>query len=62
MNLSGARTAALKVVAANSRGGSAEAVERTFGAVARLWNEKVARHKNDSWQYQERRLGDDGYS
>jgi integrase len=56
MNLSQARTAALKVVTAISRGGSAEAIERTFGAVAKHWVEKVAKRKNDSWQYQERRL------
>ena len=56
MNLSEARAAALKVVAAISRGGSAEAVERTFGAVAKHWIEKVAQRKNESWQYQERRL------
>ncbi|HEX8667119.1 MAG TPA: tyrosine-type recombinase/integrase [Allosphingosinicella sp.] len=56
MNLSEARAAALKVIAAISRGGNAEAVERTFGAVAKHWIEKVAQRKNDSWQYQERRL------
>ena len=56
MNLSEARVAALKVIAAISRGGNAEAVERTFGAVAKHWIEKVAKRKNDSWQYQERRL------
>lgn len=56
MNLTEARTAALKVVAAISRGGSAEAVERTFGALANHWIEKVAQRNNDSWQYQERRL------
>ncbi|MBX3562704.1 MAG: tyrosine-type recombinase/integrase [Sphingomonas sp.] len=56
MNLSEARTAALKVISAISRGGSAEAVERTFGAVAYHWIEKVAQRKNDSWEYQRRRL------
>jgi integrase len=56
MNLSEARATALKVIAAISRGGNAEAVERTFGAVAKHWIEKVAQRKNDSWQYQERRL------
>jgi integrase len=56
MNLSEARTAALKVIAAIARGGSAEAVERTFGALAKHWIEKVAQRKNNSWQYQERRL------
>ena len=56
MNLTEARTAALKLVAAIARGGSAEAVERTFGAVADHWIKKVAKPKNDSWRLQERRL------
>lgn len=56
MDLTGARTAALKLVAAIARGGSAEAVERTFGAVAEHWIKKVAKPKNDSWRLQERRL------
>jgi hypothetical protein len=38
------------------RDGGAEAVERTFGAVASHWIEKVAKPKNDSWKLQERRL------
>ncbi|TMJ16307.1 MAG: DUF4102 domain-containing protein [Alphaproteobacteria bacterium] len=56
MDLTEARTAALKLVAAIARGGSAEAVERTFGAVAEHWIKKVAKPKNDSWRLQERRL------
>ncbi|HEY0013270.1 MAG TPA: integrase arm-type DNA-binding domain-containing protein [Allosphingosinicella sp.] len=56
MDLTDARTAALKLVAAIARGGSADAVERTFGAVAEHWIKKVAKPKNDSWRLQERRL------
>jgi len=56
MDLTDARTAALKLVAAIAKGGSAEAVERTFGAVAEHWIKKVAKPKNDSWRLQERRL------
>jgi integrase len=56
MNLTDARTAAAKLVAAIARGGSTEAVERTFGAVAEHWIKKVAKPKNDSWRLQERRL------
>lgn len=40
MDLTDARTAALKLVAAIARGGSTEAVERTFGAVAEHWINK----------------------
>lgn len=56
MNLSEARAAALKLIAAIARGGSAEAAERTFGAVAQHWIEKVAQPRNDSWRLQERQL------
>lgn len=56
MDLTEARTAALKLVAAIARDGSAEAVERTFGAIAEHWIKKVAKPKNDSWRLQERRL------
>lgn len=56
MDLTQARTAALKLVAAIARGGSAEAVERTFGAVAGHWIKVVAKPKTDSWRLQERRL------
>lgn len=56
MNVAEARTAALKHIAAISRGGSAEAVERTFGAVAQHWIKKVAQPRNDSWRFQERQL------
>jgi hypothetical protein len=45
MDLTEARTAALKLVAAIARGGSAEAVERTFGALAstglRRWLSRI---------------------
>jgi integrase len=56
MDLADARTAALKLVAAIAKGGNGEAVERTFGAVAEHWIDKVAKPKNDSWRLQERRL------
>ena len=56
MNLTEARAAALKLIAAIARGGSTEAVERTFGAVAQHWIKKVAQPRNDSWRLQERRL------
>lgn len=56
MNLTEARSAALTLIAAIARGGSAEAVERTFGAVAQHWIETVAKPRNDSWRLQERRL------
>lgn len=56
MDLTEARTAALKLVAAIAKGGTTEAVERTFGAVAEHWLNKVAKPKNDSWRLQERRL------
>jgi hypothetical protein len=56
MDLTEAGTAALKLVAAIARGGSTEAVERTFGAVAGHWIKVVAKPKNDSWRLQERRL------
>lgn len=56
MRLAAARTAAEKLLEAISRDGSADAVERTFGAVAEAWIEKVAKPKNDSWKRQKRRL------
>lgn len=56
LNLADARIAALKLISAIARGGSAEAIERTFGAVASHWIEKVAKPKNDSWRNQARRL------
>jgi integrase len=56
MGLAAARSAAERLLEALERDGSAEAVERTFGAVAAHWIEKVAKPKNDSWRLQERRL------
>jgi integrase len=56
MGLAAARSAAERLLEALERDGSAEAVERTFGAVAGHWIEKVAKPKNDSWRLQERRL------
>ncbi len=56
MGLSAARTAAEKLLGVIARDGSTEAVDRTFGAVAELWIDKVAKPKNDSWRLQERRL------
>jgi integrase len=56
MKLAAARTAAERLLEAIARDGSADAVERTFGAVADFWIERVAKPKNDSWRQQERRL------
>jgi len=56
MNLAEARAAALKLVSAMARGGGAEVIDRTFGAVADYWIEKVAKRRNDSWHLQERML------
>ena len=56
MGLSAARTAAEKLLGAIARDGSTEAIDRTFGAVAELWIDKVAKPKNDTWRLQERRL------
>ncbi len=56
MKLAAARTAAERLLEAIARDGSADAVDRTFGAVAALWIDKVAKPKNDSWRQQERRL------
>jgi integrase len=56
MPLSAARTAAEQLLTALDRDGSAEALTRTFGAVAEAWIGKVAKLKNDSWKLQERRL------
>ncbi|HET8749228.1 MAG TPA: Arm DNA-binding domain-containing protein, partial [Sphingomicrobium sp.] len=56
MKLANARDAALKLITAIARDGSTEALERTFGAVAEHWIEKVAKPKNDSWRLQLRRL------
>ncbi|HUE80293.1 MAG TPA: tyrosine-type recombinase/integrase [Sphingomicrobium sp.] len=56
MKLAAARTAAERLLEAIARDGTAEAVDRTFGAVADAWIDKVAKPKNDSWQQQKRRL------
>lgn len=56
MGLATARMEAERLIEAIARGGSAEAVERTFGAVADFWIKNVAMVKNDSWRLQERQL------
>jgi integrase len=56
MKLADAREAALKTMEAVARSGSAEVLERTFGALAEYWVKNVARPKNDSWKNQERTL------
>lgn len=56
MKLADARSAAEKLLQAIARGGSTGAAERTFGAVAEHWIEKVAKPKDDSWRLQQRRL------
>lgn len=56
LRLAAARKAAEKGLEAIARDGSTDALERTFGAVAEAWIEKVAKPKNDSWRLQERRL------
>lgn len=55
MGLASARTAAEKALAAIERDGSTEAIDRTFGAVAAHWLEKV-KDRNKSWRLQERRI------
>jgi integrase len=56
MGLAAARAAAERLLSALGRDGSTEALDRTFGAVADAWIEKVAKPKNDSWQQQQRRF------
>lgn len=56
MKLAEARDAALRLISAIARDGSAEALDRTFGAVAKYWIEKVAKPNNNSWRNQERML------
>jgi integrase len=56
MGLGAARTAAERLLGALARDGSTEAIDRTFGAVAEAWVDKVAKPKNSSWRLQERRL------
>jgi integrase len=56
MGLAAAREAAERVLTALERDGTTEAADRTFGAVATYWIDKVAKPKNSSWKLQERRL------
>lgn len=56
MRLSVARKAAEKLLEAIAKDGSTEAIDRTFGAAAEDWIDKVAKPKNSSWKLQERRL------
>jgi integrase len=56
MKLVEAREAALRAVEAVARSGSAEVLERTFGALAEHWIKNVAKPNNDSWKNQERAL------
>lgn len=56
MRLAAARTAAERVLEAIAKDGTADAIDRTFGAVADAWIERVAKPKNDSWRQQQRRL------
>lgn len=56
MGLAAARSAAEKLLEALARDGSADAVDRTFGAVSEHWIDKVAKLKNDTWKLQERQL------
>jgi integrase len=56
MGLSAARKAAEKLLEAIAKDGTTEAIDRTFGAAADAWVEKVAKPKNSSWKLQERRL------
>jgi integrase len=56
LNVSDARIAASKLIGALARDGSTDAIERTFGAVAEHWIDKVAKPKNDSWRLQQRKL------
>lgn len=56
MGLAAARASAERLIEALARDGSTEALDRTFGAVADYWIDKVAKPKNASWQLQKRRL------
>lgn len=56
MKLAAARVAGEKLLEALARDGSTEAIDRTFGALAETWIEKIAKPKNSSWRLQERRL------
>jgi len=56
MRLGAARKAAGALLDAIAKDGTTEAIDRTFGAVAEAWIDKVAKPKNSSWRLQERRL------
>jgi integrase len=56
MRIGAARKAAGSLLEAIAKDGSTEALDRTFGAVAEAWVDKVAKPKNSSWRLQERRL------
>lgn len=56
MRLGPARKAAETILGAIAKDGTTEAIDRTFGAVATAWIDKVAKPKNSSWRLQERRL------
>jgi integrase len=56
MGLAAARQAAEALLQALERDGSTESLDRTFGDVAGLWIERVAKPNNSSWRLQERRL------
>jgi integrase len=56
MRLAAARKAAGQLLEAIAKDGSTEAADRTFGALAAAWVDKVAKPKNSSWRLQERRL------
>lgn len=56
MGLASAREAAERLIAMLERDGDAAALDRTFGAVAALWLDSVAKEKNKSWRNQKRVL------
>jgi integrase len=56
MGLGAARTAAGKLLEAIEREGGTATIDRTFGDLAEMWIEKVAKPKNSSWLRQKRRL------
>jgi integrase len=44
------------LLAVLARDGAVDAIDRTFGAVAETWIDKIAKPRNSSWRLQERRL------
>lgn len=56
MGLAAARVTADKLLQALTQDGSAEALERTFEAVATHWMDNVAKGRNRSWELQQRQL------